>query len=93
MNIWFVRSNGNTGHNNPADDNYVPGEPPIFPNREFNYRLKCLDQGFARYGHPNTGDLREKIQQGWRHQVILFKVLKKDTKLICVSFHRLRLAI
>jgi hypothetical protein len=60
MNIWFIRSNGDTLHNNPNTVDYVPGEPPVFPKKEFNYRLKCLDQGFARYGHPNTGDLRLK---------------------------------
>ena len=58
MNIWFIRSNGDTSHNNPNTDAYVAGEPPIFPKKEFNYREKCLDQGFARYGHPNTGDLK-----------------------------------
>ena len=60
MNIWFVRSNGETAHNNPHDSSYVPNEPPIFPLKEFNYSQKCLNDGFARYGWPNTGDLREK---------------------------------
>jgi hypothetical protein len=55
--IWFVRSNGATAHNNPETVDYVPSEPPKFPLIEFNYRQKCLDQGFARYGWPNTGDL------------------------------------
>lgn len=57
MNIWFVRSNGETMHNNPNTVDYIPGEPPEYPKREFNYREKCLKQGFARYGWPNTGDL------------------------------------
>ena len=55
-NIWFVRSNGEAAHNNPNDDAYVPGEPPIYPLRQFNYTQKCLNDGFARYGWPNTGD-------------------------------------
>jgi len=60
MNIWFVRSNGETAHNNPHDLGYVPNEPPIHPLKEFNYTQKCLEEGFARYGWPNTGDRRVK---------------------------------
>jgi len=60
MNIWFVRSNGETAHNNPHDLGYVPNEPPVYPLKEFNYTQKCLEEGFARYGWPNTGDRREK---------------------------------
>ena len=56
-NIWFVRSNGDTVHNDPSTPDYVPDEPPEFPKVECNYRLKCLKQGFARIGWPNTGDL------------------------------------
>lgn len=58
MNVWFVRSNGETAHNNPHDLGYVSNEPPIYPLKEFNYTQKCLEDGFARYGWPNTGDLR-----------------------------------
>lgn len=35
MNIWFVRSNGETAHNNPYDSGYVPNEPPVFPLKDF----------------------------------------------------------
>ncbi|MBN1452925.1 MAG: hypothetical protein JW963_18040, partial [Anaerolineales bacterium] len=59
MKVWFVRSNGHTAHNNPATSDYVPGEPPVFPRTDFNYRQKCLSDGFARSGWPNTGDLRQ----------------------------------
>ena len=60
MNIWFVRTNGNTAHNNPNDSGYVPGEPPHYPQTEFNYSQKCLKEGFVRYGWPNTGNRTEK---------------------------------
>lgn len=60
MTVWFVRSNGETAHNNPQTNDFVPGEPPNFPNKEFNYRQKCLEEGFARYGWPNTGDIRKQ---------------------------------
>lgn len=60
MNIWFVRSNGETAHNNPYDSGYVLNEPPEFPLKEFNYYQKCLNDGFARYGWPNTGDCRDE---------------------------------
>jgi hypothetical protein len=59
MDVWFVRSNGETAHNNPSTVNYVPGEPPDYPERKHNYREKCLRDGFARIGWPNTGDLRQ----------------------------------
>lgn len=59
MNVWFVRSNGKTAHNNPMTPDFVPGEPPMFPETYHNYRQKCLDDGFARLGWPNTGDLRQ----------------------------------
>jgi hypothetical protein len=58
MDTWFIRANGETAHNNPNDVGYVPNEPPIYPIRKFNYYQKCLDEGFIRYGWPNTGDLR-----------------------------------
>jgi hypothetical protein len=48
MNIWFVRCNGETAHNQPVTGRYVPGEPPRWPAREFNYHDKCLEDGFAR---------------------------------------------
>lgn len=59
MNIWFVRSNGETAHNNPNDNGYIPNEPPVYPKKQFDYTQKCLTDGFVRYGWPNTGDLRE----------------------------------
>jgi len=63
LNVWFIRSNGETLHNNPGTKLFVPGEPPRFPNRKFNYRLECLEGGFARVGWPAAGDLRIP---GWR---------------------------
>jgi len=60
MNVWFVRANGpRTAHNEPSTPDYVPGEPPVWPETAFNYRDKCLSDGFARAGWPNTGDLRQ----------------------------------
>ncbi|MCC6740105.1 MAG: hypothetical protein IT452_13745 [Planctomycetia bacterium] len=56
--VWFTRSNGETAHNEPGTPNYVQGEPPTFPERSFDYRKKCLEEGFARVGWPNAGDLR-----------------------------------
>jgi hypothetical protein len=56
MKVWFIRANGDTSHNNPNDNAFVSGEPPIFPDRRFDYTQKCLDEGFVRYGWPNTGD-------------------------------------
>jgi hypothetical protein len=43
----------------------VQGEPPNYPDREFNYRDICLREGFARYGMPGAGDLRKP---GWKRQ-------------------------
>jgi hypothetical protein len=63
MDVWFVRSNGETGHNQRGTKLYVPGEPPQFPARRFNYRRECLTGGFVRIGWPASGDLREL---GWR---------------------------
>lgn len=59
MKIWFIRTGGDTPLNNPYSPDYVPGEPPEYPKTYYNYREKCLEEGFARIGWPNTGDLRE----------------------------------
>jgi hypothetical protein len=59
MNFWFTTSHGNTCHNQPGTPNYVEGEPPTYPLVAINYREKCLNDGFARIGFPNTGDLNE----------------------------------
>ncbi|MCD4674237.1 MAG: hypothetical protein K8R77_16355 [Anaerolineaceae bacterium] len=77
MNIWFVRANGETAHNNSNDVAYVPGEPPVFPLREFNYTQKCLDDGFVRYGWPNTGDRTAKNPIRLAPQSYSFDDLKK----------------
>lgn len=53
MNVWFVRSNGETGHSDKNQKDYVKGEPHGY----FDYREKCLSEGFARIGWPNTGSL------------------------------------
>lgn len=61
MDVWFIRSNGVSGHCDPAKvDLFVPGQPtdPVF-----NYRLECLAGGFARLGWSASGDIR---QDGWR---------------------------
>jgi len=60
MECWFTTSHGDTVHNNPETNNYVPGEPPLHTSsRMINYRKECLKKGFARVGWPNTGDLRQ----------------------------------
>lgn len=59
MSVWFIRCNGGTAHNQPGTARFVPGEPPRFPGREFNYINQCLEKGFARVGWPAAGDLRE----------------------------------
>ncbi len=58
MHVWFIRCNGETAHNEPGTPRFVPGEPPQFPERAFNYRDECLCKGFARVGWPAAGDLR-----------------------------------
>lgn len=60
MAVYFVRTNGNTAHNEPETPGFVAGEPPVFETdgNHFNYRTKCLREGFVRIGWPNTGDLR-----------------------------------
>jgi len=59
MDFWFTTSHGETCHNKPVTPNYVDGEPPTYPLVAINYREKCLNDGFARIGYPNTGDLKE----------------------------------
>ena len=57
--MYFIRVNGETGHNNPNNqDCFVPGEPPTYPRTAFNYFQLCLDQEFVRIGWPDVGDLR-----------------------------------
>jgi hypothetical protein len=60
MNIWFIRTGGDTPLNNPYSPDFVPGEPPTYPKTAYDYREKSLEEGFARIGWPNTGDLREE---------------------------------
>lgn len=57
MDVYFVRTNGNTVHAGARAEEIVPGEPP----GHFDYRDKCLREGFARIGWPNTGDLRHSL--------------------------------
>jgi hypothetical protein len=57
MSVYFVRSNGCSVHSlKDRPEEYVEGEP----TGPFNYRLKCLEDGFARIGWPNTGDLLQQ---------------------------------
>jgi hypothetical protein len=67
MHVWFIRCNGETAHNEPGTARYVHGEPPEFPEREFNYRDECLCKGFARVGWPAAGDLR---RADWRSRAL-----------------------
>jgi len=62
---YFVRVNGNSGHNDPGKpESYVPGEPPIFPARRFNYVDYCLRENIVRIGWPDTGDLGASPKTG-----------------------------
>lgn len=55
---YFVRVNGKTLHNNPSlPDSYVPGEPPVYPTKKFNYLEFCFKHDIVRIGWPDTGDL------------------------------------
>ena len=45
MRTWFTRLNGDTAHNRPGTPLYMPGEPPNYPDRHFNYTRKCLEDG------------------------------------------------
>lgn len=63
MDVWFARCNGETSHNNPVTNLYIPGERPMYPERKFEYKHECIVGGFARIGWPATGDLR---QPRWR---------------------------
>lgn len=56
--LYFVRANGDTSHNEPGTPAFVPGEPPTSPDAYFNYAGYSLTHGFARIGWPDTGDLR-----------------------------------
>ncbi len=67
MNVWFARCNGETAHNNPATGLYVPGEPPTYPDRKFEYKHECIVGGFARIGWPASGDLRAS---NWREAAL-----------------------
>jgi hypothetical protein len=58
MDVWFIRTNGKTGHNQPGTKLFVLGERPNYPERRFNYRLNCLEGSFVRVGWPAAGDLR-----------------------------------
>lgn len=59
MDAWFVRTNGETGHNQPGVKRFIRGEPPNYPAKRFDYRQECLAGGFARVGLPAAGDLRK----------------------------------
>lgn len=67
MDVWFIRANGTTGHNEPGTRLYIQGEPPTFPERDFDYSNKCLAGGFIRIGWPAAGDLRKP---GWRDRAL-----------------------
>jgi hypothetical protein len=63
---YFVRPNGaKMLHNDPAVPHcYVPGEPPAYPKRSYNYLAFCLQHGIARIGWPDTGDLAAGDKSG-----------------------------
>jgi hypothetical protein len=57
MKAYFVRTNGCSVHGGSRAEAFVAGEP----EGRFDYREKCLAEGFARIGWPNTGDLRNGL--------------------------------
>jgi hypothetical protein len=61
---YFLRVNGDTGHNNRNDTAcFVPGEPPAFPNTYFNYLDFCLKKDIVRIGWPDSGDLTASVSK------------------------------
>ena len=63
--MYFIRANGETGHNNPKCEScFVQGEPPAHPRTRFSYFPKCLADGFVRIGWPDVGDLNAGNRQG-----------------------------
>jgi hypothetical protein len=81
MEIYYIRANGDTFHNNPSNKFYIQGEPPKFPKKTFNYQKECLEDGFARVGHPGTGDLRDP---SWRKKA--FDIYGLDENHLHFSF-------
>jgi hypothetical protein len=77
MSVWFVRSNGETLHNQPDSPRFVPREPPIFPERTFDHRDLCLRDGFVRVGWPAVGDLR---LPGWHERALNMYVPYWDSR-------------
>lgn len=56
--LYFLRVNGQTVHNNPADQMcFVAGEPPTYPTTSFDYLQYCFANDVVRIGWPDTGDL------------------------------------
>lgn len=58
MAVFFIRSNGISRHANPKKpDCFVPNATP---NGEAKFEISayCIEQGIARIGWPDTGDLR-----------------------------------
>jgi hypothetical protein len=90
MNVWFVRSNVDTSHNQPSTPNYVPGEPPDYPVTKFDYRGKCLAEGFARIGWPNTGDLRNMGEGRLAVNGYTFESLDEFSKSCLTEFRLIR---
>jgi hypothetical protein len=88
MNIWFVRSNGESAHNNPAEPaHFIPGEPE---GETFDYREKCLQEGFARIGWPNTGDLRKPGQGRLAPDSYTLETLPPDCRRYLEGFQSIR---
>ena len=86
MDIRFIRSNGDTAHNDPKTPDFVPGEPPQGPTTAFDYRHKCLAEGFARIGWPNTGDLRAAGAGRLASQGYSFATLGEETQRYLTEF-------
>lgn len=88
---YFIRANGNTGHNDPANAAcYVPGEPPKHPDNYYNGLAYCFAKNIVRLGWPDVGDLRSKDGRGALAQCYRYETLPTDKKRYLDTFRNIR---
>lgn len=92
MSYYFVRVNGNTGHNNPSElDAYVKNEPPKFPKNYFNYYEYCLNNNFIRIGWPDVGDIVKGNRIGALANLYSLESVKSHIKKYLLDFSTISL--
>ena len=92
MSYYFVRVNGNTGHNNPSElDAYVKNEPPKFPKNYFNYYEYCLNNNFIRIGWPDVGDIVKGNRIGALANLYSLESVKPHIKKYLLDFSTISL--